>query len=357
MKETLKSRELTSILINIILIKTIISYPRKIMESVGNSAWIVSLYITVLMLIILFLINKIYNYSEPILEKAYKSGGKIFRYVIGISITFMLILSMTSIVRLYPESVKIILLPKTPIEIIVFILGIASVLGVFCGINAIGRISYVFIPLSVIIMAFSIILLIPHMNINNLTPISGYGIKENFLNGTTFLSSFADIIVLFILPVQEKDRKKLSVTGYASILISGIIMTIIMLCYCMVFPHGVSEDFLMPYYQLTRVAQIGEMFTRIEALFEFIWTILVMLYFSIYLYVISNVWAKIFNLKYHKPLAVPFMITVSFLALLPSIYLDFDDNFSWYSLAMIFISIGVPIIVGIADNLKKRKVK
>lgn len=357
MKDNLKDRELTSILINVILIKTIISYPRKIMESVGNSAWIVSLYVTILMLIIFFIINKIYNYSEPILAKAYKSGGKILKYAVGLSITFMLILSMSSIVRLYPESVKIILLPKTPIGIIVFISGIAAILGSLCGISAIGRISYIFIPLSIIIMVFSIILLIPHMNINNLTPFSGYGIKENLLNGTTFLSAFADIIVLFILPVQKTNYKNFSLIGYTSILISGSIMTIIMLCYCMVFPHGVSEDFLMPYYQLTRVAQIGEMFTRIEALFEFIWTILVMLYFSIYLYVISNVWAETFNLKYYKPLTVPFMITVSFLALLPSIYLNFDDNFSWYSLTMIFVSTGTPFLVGIADNLKKRKIK
>lgn len=352
--ETVEKKELTNILLLVMLVKLIISYPRKIVEVAGNSAWIVSIYVTVIMLLIYYVITKVYDFSRPVLEKAELNGGKTVKFIVGIIVFVSLLLTMTSITRLYPESVKIILLPKTPIEVIIMLFSAAAIAAVYCGISAIGRVVAIFLPIAGIIMGICILLLVPHMDISNITPLFGTGYKRIFVNGLEFLSSFSDLLVLFLINIKSGDRKYAAKCGYKAIIITGTVMTVIIFAYCAVFPYDVSQFFLMPYYQMTRVAQIGEVLTRVEALFEFVWTIVVMLYFSVYLYVLCNIWSDMFNLKYYKPLALPIMISVAYLALIPPIYLEFDDNFVWYSILLVSVSVLIPITTGILERVKKK---
>ena len=105
--EAVEKKELTSILLDVMLVKLIISYQRKMVELAGNSAWIVSVYVTLIMLIVYFFMVKIYDFSGTILEKAEWIGKKVLKIPIGIILFISLLLTVTSITRLYPESVKI----------------------------------------------------------------------------------------------------------------------------------------------------------------------------------------------------------------------------------------------------------
>lgn len=347
----ISEKDLTGVLINVLIVKPVMFYPRKIVNIAGNASWIASIYVCLIMLLIFFTISKIYDFLETIIKKSEHCGGKIFKIIIGSLIISMLITSMASMVRIYPESVKIIFLKHTPIEILMFMLAMAAVFGVWCGINSIGRIVSVFLPLAAIIMSVIFVLLIPHMEISNLTPILGPGVKTIFIKGLSAVSGFSDIIILFILGKGRNVKK----CGYKSIIIASAVITIILFSYCMLVPYNISKYYLMPIYQMTRVIQIGEFFSRFEIFFEFIWTILVMLYFSAYLSAICKVWQEMFEIKYHKQLALPFMIIVICLALIPGSYLEFSDDYSWYTLFILFVSVGLPIVIGVFEKIRSRK--
>ncbi|MBP3361751.1 MAG: endospore germination permease [Clostridia bacterium] len=350
--EKLSDKDLTSILINLMYVKLLLAYPRIMIMIAGNASWILSIYVTLIMLLIFFVLTKAYNFSRPILETAGKSFGKAFKLIIGVITVLMLMLSLTSIARIYPETVKIILLQRTPFELIIFLFVLTAVIGAYIGIEAIGRITSLFLPIAGAVMIFCLILLFPYMKISNLTPILGKGVKSILVDGLTSISSFSDIIVIFILNLESKNQKKIIKCGYKSIIVIGIIMTLILLSYSLIFPANISENFLLPVYQLTRIIQIGDFFGRFEAFFEFVWSISVLLYFSIYIYTISIVWKESFGMKYHKPLIFPLMILIMMFVMQSDSYTEMNAHYMWYSIALISVSVLIPLITGIAGKIR-----
>lgn len=347
----ISDKDLTSVLINVVMVKLILFYPCRTVNIAGNSSWIVSIYVTLVMLFVFFVMTRVYDFSETVTEKLRRCGGDALRIAGGLLIIFVLIASMCSFMRIYPETVKIIFLKHTPIEFLVFLTSAAAVFGVYCGMQSLGRVISIFLPAAGVIMAATFLLLIPHMELSNLTPILGPGIKTIFADGLTVVSGFSDIIVLFIID-SENGREKIK-TGYKTILISGTVITLILFAYCSVVPYDVSQHYLMPIYQMTRVIQIGEFFSRFEIFFEFIWTILVMLYFSVYLYAICNVWSEIFKIPYHKPLAIPFATIVFSLSLMPGSYLEFGGHYMWFTVTVLCVTMLMPIVVGLCDGGKR----
>lgn len=350
--EKLSDKDLTSILINVMYVKLLLAYPRNMIIIAGNASWILSIYITLIMLLVFFVLTKAYSFSRPLLKTAEKSLGKVFKMIVGVITTLVLMLSMTSIARIYPETVKIILLQRTPFEIIVFLYVLAAIVGAYIGIEAIGRITSLFLPVAGAVMIFCILLLLPYMNMTNLTPILGKGFKSIFVDGLISISNFSDIIIIFILNLESKNQKKIVKCGYKSIITIGIIMTLILLSYSLIFPANISENFLLPVYQLTRIIQIGDFFGRFEAFFEFVWSISVLLYFSIYIYTISIVWKESFGMKYHKPLIFPLMILVMIFAMQSDSYTEMNAHYMWYSITLISVSVIIPLITGIAGKIK-----
>ncbi len=349
----ISGKDLTSVLVNILIVKLIMFYPRRIVNISGNSSWIVSIYATLVMLLIFYAISKIYDFSEPIMDKAEKCGGAFLRFLSGALLTALLLTSMCSFVRIYPESVKIIFLKHTPIELLVLLLGAAAVFGVYCGIDSLGRVISIFLPAAGVVMVGTFLLLIPHMELSNLTPVLGPGAKTLFVDGLSVISGFSDIIILFIIGISPGNSEKIIKTGYKTILISGSVITLILFAYCCIVPYNISQYYLMPIYQMTRVIQIGEFFSRFEIFFEFIWTILVMLYFSVYLYAICLVWERMFKIEYHRPLAPAFMVIIFCLSLAPGSYLEFSNNYSWYTAFILCVIIFLPGLIGICDRRRK----
>ena len=338
--EKLSNKDFTAILINVMYVKLLLAIPRNMINIAGNAAWLLSIFATLIMLLLFYILTKLHDFSSPVLN--IKSTP--WRLIIGIITTITLLLSMASVVKVYPETVKIILLKNTPIEIILIIAAIVASLSAHIGIEPLGRICSLFQPIAAVISVLCILFLIPHMEPTNLTPLLANGGGKIFINGLTAVSGFSDIFLLYILAHNTKEPKKLIKTGYKAIIIMGVIMTTVMLTYCLIFPSGISQTYLLPIYQMVRLVQIGDFFGRFEAFFEFIWSISILLYYSIYLYTLSVVWQKTFNLPYSKPLIAPFMAIISLIVYLSGPYVQLNKNYVWYASVLIAATGIIPLI-------------
>ena len=329
-------------------VKLLLAVPRNILVIAGNASWILSLIATLIMLVLFHIITGRGSFTTPIIN----IKNRTIQVIVGIMSTAFLLLSVSSVAKIYPETVKIILLQDTPIELIFIITGAVTVLGAYIGIKPIGRVVSLFQSIALAVMLLCFILLLPHMHIRNITPVLNKGIVSP--GALTSVSAFADIFLLFILPGEGINIKK---TGFRAIIIMGIIMTLTLLSYCLIYPHSISADFVLPFYQMVRLIQVGDFFDRFEAFFEFIWSVSILAYFSVYLYALSILWQKIFKLPYHKPLLAPFMIIISLTVYNSPAYTELNRNYLWYSSILILGSVMIPLCAGIFKKYEERKIK
>ncbi len=356
MRKTVKigKTELTGVMINLICMKLFLTFPRQILSITGCAAWITSIYVTILALIGFLIINKVYRTDKTIIGIAEEVGGRAFKTITGIILFLVLLLNLCFTLRTFPESVRLILLHNTPMNIIVAVLCGTIALGAICGIEALARITSFFLPIFAVILFIFVLLLFPSFNVDNLTPVFGKGTKRIFFDGASGITVFSDLIVLNTLHPFCKSRNDITSIGIKSVLYSGITMTIIIFALELIYPSSLAESFIMPVYQLTRLVSVGDFFSRIEAFFEFIWSITMFLYTSVYIYALSNVWRDTFELKYYKPIVLSVIIIATGIAYIPE---SLETLMEMYTDIMLYIYIAaaaLPVIYGIIERGKNR---
>lgn len=352
---SLTKNQLTGLIMSMILIRLYLSLPREILMTAGNAAWILIIYITSIALVLFFFVTKVYKRNESILDIAEDLGGKTFKIITGIISVALLLIKTSGHIKLFIESIQIVLLQNTATELIVLVLGIALVIGAYSGIESLVIISGLFLPVVVTVLVSFIVLLVPVFNLDNLIPILGTGLKPIFTEGLRILSVFADLFLLtFLLPYcKEKDALKKS--GFFGIVFNGIVFLIFMVGYCAVFPYPVSSEYIIPIFQLTRIVEIGDFFGRFEAFFEFIWAISFLIYASINIWVLSIIWQKTFDIKYHEPIIIPMTVFSLGIGFLQPSMLDIINGNRKYSWLLAGFAFFVPFIFGFLSKIRHKE--
>lgn len=230
------------------------------------------------------------------------------------------------------------------------VLLIAIGIGAYIGIESIAVINSMFMMFGGAILLLSVILLIPYLNIKSILPLFGNGFYSITARGLNSISLFSDVLLLNILLPYCKEPFECKKSAKKAVIISGIVSTVILLEYCLIYPYPTSSEFMIPVYQLSRVIRIGNFFSRFEVIFQFVWSIIILLYLSIYVYTICYVWQITFNLKYYKPLILPVVVLSGIISMMPSSVVDtivFKKTESIFVSAVAFL---LPIIFGIYER-------
>ncbi|MGN0106697.1 MAG: GerAB/ArcD/ProY family transporter [Hominilimicola sp.] len=346
----LQRKEMTALLINVISTKMLLTFPRIFIINSGNSAWIQAIFNSIIVFLIFFITSKLYRGKKNIIELAGKSGGKVLRIVIGVLVFAVLMLNFLSIIRIFPETVKLVLLQEFRIEFIIVVFMIAIAIGAYIGIESIAKINYIFIPIAGAAFLAFLLLLIPYYRIENILPLFGEGYKKIFVNGFNTVSLFSDLLLLNIFLPHCENASEAKKSGKKAVCISATIAIVILLSYCLIYPYPASKEFMIPVYQLARVIHLSNFFSRFEALFQFIWSILILLYGAVYIYALCYVWQMTFNLKQYKPLIFPVSLISGVLSVIPGSLLDLISFEKWENIIVYPVAFLLPIIFGIVSR-------
>ena len=348
----LNKKQLTLITANAITVKMLMTYPRAFVLIGGNAAWITSLYCTVAAVLVFALIRYFYGINKNVIEIANDCGGTWLRIATGSVVFVLMALNLISLIRIFPEIIKLVLLQKTYVELIGLMFLAVLVLGARCGIESIGRVHAIFIPIAGVIFLIFILLLIPEFNTDAASPVLGKGVFSVFGEGISGLSLFSDLLLLNLLLPHSENLDAYKKSGTKGIMIGGICATIIMGAYCLSYVYPVSEIFYVPVYQLERLIHLSSFFSRFEAIFQFIWTISIMLYGALYFAVLADVWKLTFRLSDTAPLLCPIAVLVVGAAMLSKSMSDMVDV-EFYVMKWIYIpALFIPLIFGIASKYK-----
>ena len=342
---SIEKKELTCILINVISAKMLFSYPRNLVLNAGNAAWIQTIFVSLISLVVFWIVLNLYKKSQmkSIIELSSDVGGKPFRIIVGTILFLTLLFNSSLTMRMLPETIKTVLLPMTPMRLIILIMAVAISFGAYMGIFSIARIHSIFIPVSGLLLALFFVLLLHNTDITNLFPIFGEGTYNIFIEGLPSVSIFSDIIVLFILLPLCKNYDKVKSAGRIALILSTIINVLIVLFYNLLYSFPSSKEFMLPVYQMSRLIKIGDFFQRLEAFFSFVWAFDILLYSSLYLFCLARIWQETFGLKFYKPLILPVSALMSAVSFMPSSTAKIVDMQNLSSLLSIPVSFLLPV--------------
>ena len=219
-------------------------------------------------------------------------------------------------------------------------------IGAYIGLEPIARVNNMFMPLAGIVLLLSLILLIPYFNINNIFPILGNGVYSITVKGINTISLFSDILLLNILlpycensseAKKERLESNLYKCNYRSSHFTVILLNLSLSGFKRIYDSV---------YQLSRVIHLGNFFSRFEVIFQFVWSILVLIYSSIYVYALCYVWQITFDLKYYKPLILPVVIISGIVAVLPSSVVDLVKSERLENIIVYPVAFLLPILFG-----------
>lgn len=344
---SLDLKEITTVMINLLSAKLFFTFPGLLVSTSGNAAWLQVIFVSLFSLFMFYISTVIYKKcgKVSIIGISEQLGGKPLKAFMGVLLSVALFFNLANTIRSFPEMVKMVLLPNTPIEIIILIFAVTAGIAAYAGLNAIARIHSIFIPIVLGIMILFFIFMLPHTELYNIFPVLGKGTQNIFIKGMSGINLFEDVIVLNILLPYLESLKEAKKAGYISIIISGIVAFLELLTYCLVYPYPASEKFLVPIYQLTRLIGIGDFFQRFEAFFEFIWSFSVFLYLALYILVMCYVWKECFDLKYEKPIIFPMIALCVMLSFSSPGMHELLVSYRILSLYIIFMAFLVPIIM------------
>ena len=349
----LESSHIFTLIVNAIFVKVLLTFPKIVVENSANAAWIQVLYITAVMLLFYCAVMKYYRRKQNFIEMA--SAKKWLKILVGIITAAILILNFVPVIRIYPETVKAVLLKETNTEIIVIAMAITVIIGARLGLSAIARIHRMFLPVAAVVLAGFMLFLIPFYKFEYIMPIFGSGAKYIFINGLSLLSLFSDLIIMNLLIPYCKNSDTAKRCGRIAIITAGSAATVITLVYCLTFIYPASQNFIIPMYQMARLVHLSAFFSRFEAFFEFVWSIMVFLYASLYLFMICYTIQITFSLRFTKPLIFPVGVIVFMISLLPDSMMDMleiETTIMKYSYIPVFLMFAV---FGTVSYIRERK--
>ncbi len=342
-KFKIEKKELYYLLTNLITVKMFFTYPRFLVRNSGNAAWIQCIFVSLIAIAVYFLTIRLFDDTKnfDLLDISEKIGGRWAKIIVGILLCVTFLVNTAITMRALPESIKTVLLPLSPMRLLLILSGIAIALGALFGIYSIARIHALFTPAVLIVFTIMIVLLLGDIRISNIFPIFGTGTYNIFVKGLEAVSIFSDIAALYILLPFCKSFNDAKSASKKAVLTSSIIVTVILVIYNTVYSYPSSKEFLFPVYQMTRMIKIGDFFQRLEPIFEFFWSISILLYSAFYLFLICYIWKKTFNLKYYKPLVFPVSILLISASYIPSS----SEELSFATRTTAFLTIPVCLVL------------
>lgn len=317
--EVIREKEMTLLVANLLSVKAVFAFPRTLFQTSANAAWIEVLYISLLAWGLLELSFLTYRVSgkKSIIDISDKLGGKPLKIAVSLIVAAALSVNFLTEIRMFSESVKLILLPRTDIEYIMILLATTVCIGQRRGLSAIATVNAIFFPVCLVFLGFIVVFLGRTYNVNNLFPIFANGTKSILTGGIKNISCFGDIIAVNLLLSHAKDISVPKKCGRKALLIASLTMLFICLSYALCYPYPLSKDYLLPVYQLSKMIRAGEYFQRFEAFFEFVWEISQLLYSSIYVFLICETIAKAFNLKDRNAVSYGIIAIITLIAAEP----------------------------------------
>ena len=256
----------------------------------------VTVYIT-------YKLHKLYP-KQTVIQFSEHIIGRFAGKALGFLLLFFYIQVTGEIIRSYTEFIVNSFLVNTPISVIMASMAFLCALTVHGGLETMGRVAQMFIPVFIVPFLISIILLSPDMEFKNIFPILGDGmmppIKGAIVPGGWFTEFF---LISFLLPFLADQKKGMK---YGMISVFAVMMTLVAVNLIVLFvlgPATSSKEY--PLMNVARYVSIAEFFEHLESAVMAVWVVGAFVKISVFYYATTLGTAQWLNLSDYRPIVWP----------------------------------------------------
>lgn len=340
----------------------ITNLPKALIEQSGTATLLNIVYLTIIILGIVFLISKLLRHfpNQDIIDISEFLGGKVFKNIVGILFIVYFFIASSTFLRSFCENIKIIYFQRTPVAILIVLFLVGIVLCNRLGMHSIVRANLIILPVVLFSIMFIFFANFENFNVQRVFPLLGNGINSTFCSGLSNLFAFCGLAILYFLPPHLQDTKQFKTISITSMILSAIWLLFSIATLLFIFPFTVTSEEIMPLYLAGRFVEFGRFFQRLDAVFLMTWIISITSYLSIVVSMIVNVFKKLTNFKYSYVVIYLSAIIMLILSLLPKNYnqIHFLENtvYKYIVLILVFgIGLSILILANLKHKLKNKK--
>ena len=339
--------ETVALITLVIMSKILYTSIPVVVKSTGTASWyeaLISCSVTIIFFLIIYQLIKRFP-GMDIVEIYEAVLGKVIGKALGFLFTCYVFYYAATSIREFLVMIKSYVLPNTKESIIYISFIGVIVLIVYKGLESLARLSYIsFFPILgglilILIMAY------PYYNPDYIKPYMGYGLKNTITTGVLRSSAYQEVLNLFIIIKSIHDRGNVLKAGLISLVISGIMFSVSLLLYVMMFTYLVGSENLSGIFAMSKAIYFSRYFQRVETIFLFPWVVSSLITSAAACYSALYLYCTTFEINNYKPLILPFSFLIYVLAAMPKNVIEFMQvNLAFVRMySMVFIY-GIPIL-------------
>ena len=296
--------EIVFLISNSVISKLFLVYP-SVFSALGASASLLLAVVTALSgFPFAFLLCRLYKKDSQFIPK-----GKILPLLFIV----LFIGNQGYFIRSVAESLKISILPKSPLLFISLVYIVGVVICSITGLKSIIRAHSFVTPFTLTLVVFLVLSSVENFDFYNIFPLMGNG-KGMFWYLPLLLSYFAVFAVLFFIMPFASEKADIKKIVYPSYAISSIVLVLIIGVYTLTIPTDASGKFFIPVYRVAQYINYQSFMARMESVFTIGWMLSYFLTSSTYLYITAMLTGRMFNASSYRP----YMYVIAVITLIAS---------------------------------------
>lgn len=358
MNNSLTNRQIAFIVYCTIVGFGIVNIPRDAADVGETGGWVSLVILTIIFILNTYLITYIayvsgekdlYEYCEMLI-------GKFFSYVFLIIYAIFFFIPFTMITRIYSETVRITILPKTPSWTMALFFFIVVYYALKKGLNVIARVCEIYGFINIIGNIFMGIILFTQGKSINLRPAF---VKEDILRyiigAPKLLFAFLGVELILFIPLNKKNNK--NVFKYTTAIIGLIGILYILVSEAVIAVVGV--DAVMLYkaslFNVVRGVDVKylEIFRRLDGIYVIIWTFNIFCSVSLWGYGVIKCVNKVFKNSQNANKAIYITILAFIVSQIPGSTNDVENILKYNGYLGYITAFIIPTILLIITKVRK----
>lgn len=353
------TRELLALILLTVGLKQTDVTPTALFPYGLTATWMFPIISAILLIVPFLLLLRVLKRHEnkDLIQLTYDLTGNYIGFVISLLLFIFIFSTTVSYSRSTVDTLNTLFFPKTP-QVILYVSLLA--VGYFIaskGLEVLGRTSWLTAPYLFIALFILFVLLWHAMEWHHVKPFGGPGVGELLYEGGRHSYLVGEFILFTVLYPCLRSHREFRIASLLGIFIVTIELTIFYAAFLMVYGYPSVENIAFPFQQLTRIVDLGRVFSNAESLFLGFWAIATITRTAIYLYITVTIFAYMLKLKAFAPLFLPFTGVIFFLGLVPESNIEnvlFLRESLLLQLNWLFILV-LPVLLWILDNRRKRR--
>jgi spore germination protein (amino acid permease) len=352
---TLEAISLTTL---VLITKAFYTSIRVLIVETSTAAWyatLISCAVSIILFLFVYLLMKRFPGKDLVCIFDLVTGRFIGKILSLIFCGYFIYYSGSNI-REFVEMIKAYILPYTQPSFIIFIMVGIAIVYAFIGLEGIARMAYHAIYFVLICVLLILILPFPFYNADYLFPIAGYGFVNTAIQGFWRGSAYSDVIFLAFIINSIYGVKNFRKIGVISLVISGVTISLTIICGLMAFEYPQANENMSSLYQLSRIIYFNRFFQRVESIFIFIWVMASIITVSLAFYISVSIFCKAFKVPKHGPTLFPLAFITFMVSLLPqSLSETIEKNIIFIRQYSMLITYLIPILVLLIAVIRGKK--